>query len=353
MKKKIFSVLFAMALVPFVFGFNVVYAEPYSIPGGPWIQPEQERKEERVHDYDEFVKIMNQIENSSQGAVTIEWYGPTVLGRDIALAIIGTGPTPIMVFAQQHGGERYTAEAMIKIIKNLGSAGNSEVQQILDKFTVLIVPRVNVDGAELGTRRNADNYDINRDHNPTNYPDGFDTFEAALLRDIWGNYLPMIVIDLHHMGTPIRDGQMITVNVSRPFNADSYRELITPDDYPSWPGYEGIEVQSLSKQIGATMYLTLEKMGIGEVELYTRGHASSNPDISRNAFGMLGSATQLVEIRSVGQKSSGYRMQLSYRAVMSVLVSAADGSLFEVDPVVYDAIPPGNWEPSEEEFESH
>jgi hypothetical protein len=38
---------------------------------------------------------------------------------------------------------------------------------------------------------------------------------------------------------------------------------------------------------------------------------------------------------------------------MSVLVSAADGSLFEVDPVIYDEIPPGNWEPSEEEFESH
>lgn len=345
--KKIFAILFAVVLA-------VALALPVAAePEGPFRQPEQEVKLERLLTYDELVKALNQIEQSSQGTVTLEWYGPTVQGRDLPLAIIGTGPTPILIIAQQHGNEPMTCQAAVGAIKYLGSAGNSEVEQILEKFTVLIMPRVNPDGAEMQQRRNADGYDINRDHNPANYPDDFNTFEAATVRDIWEEYKPMIFLDLHHMGTRLP----VTVNVHRPVNEDSHRPLVTPDDYPGWPGYEGREVQSLSKQIGAQMYETLEKMGIGEVELYSRGHASSNPDISRNAYGMLGSATQLVEIRgqmrSLGQKSSGYLIQLPYRSIMTVLVSAADGSLFEVDPADYEVIPPGDtaWPP--EEYESH
>lgn len=347
MKRKIFAILFAVVLA-------LALALPVAAqPEGPWIQDDQEIKMERLDTYDELVKTLNQIEKSSQGTVTMEWYGPTIEGRDLPLAIIGTGPMAILIVAQQHGGEVMTSVAAVNAIKYLGSAGNPEVKQILEKLTVLIMPRVNPDGGEVFQRRNADGYDINRDHNPANYPDNFRTFEAKTVRDIWEEYKPAIFLDLHHMGTRLP----VNVNIHRPVNAASHRPLVTPGDYPGWPGYEGREVQSLSKQIGAQMYETLEKMGIGEVELYSRGRASSNADISRNAFGMLGSATQLVEIRgqarSLGQKSSGYLIQLPYRSFMTVLISAADGSLFEIDPADYEVIPPGDTAFNPEEYDGH
>jgi hypothetical protein len=344
----------SISLILIAIPFSVAFAAPQSIPGGPNRQPNQHVGIERVHSYEELVDTLNQIVQSSQENMLLTWYGPTIQGRYIPLATIGNGPTPVMIIAQQHGGERMTCEAALRAIKHLASAGSPEVKNILEKFTLLIMPRVNVDGAELGTRGNAAGFDINRDHRTTNWPNAYNTFEAKAVRTVWEAYKPMIMMDLHHMGTYTNDDlDLITVNVSRPTNPLSQRPLITPDAYPGWPGFEGKEVKSLSMQIGAELYLTLEAVGFGEVELYTGGNASQDLRIGRNAFGVLGSATQLVEIRGgIGQKSSGYLIELPYRAIMAILESTADGSLFEVDPAIYTNIPPGDLAPEEEE-ESH
>jgi hypothetical protein len=48
----------------------------------------------------------------------------------------------------------------------------------------------------------------------------------------------------------------------------------------------------------------------------------------------------LYEVRSVGQKSSGMLTKQVIIGVMETLKGLANGSVYDVDPAAYDAIPP-------------
>ena len=61
----------------------------------------------------------------------------------------------VMIITQQHGNEVMTTEAALRMIQFL-STGSNKAMDILDYLYVLIVPRVNPDGAELYQRYNVD-----------------------------------------------------------------------------------------------------------------------------------------------------------------------------------------------------
>ena len=60
--------------------------------------------------------------------------------------------------------------------------------------------------------------------------------------------------------------------------------------------------------------------------------------ISRNAYGLLGSASVLVELRAVGQKANGYLAKTGYVAGMSVVESLANRSLYSADVAPAEAL---------------
>jgi hypothetical protein len=67
----------------------------------------------------------------------------------------------ILITAEQHGDEPAAMEGVLRLIADLA---HHNMDHLKSNVALYIVPQVNPDGAEKGTRRNGNNADLNRDH---------------------------------------------------------------------------------------------------------------------------------------------------------------------------------------------
>jgi hypothetical protein len=340
------ALIAAFALV--AFGGVPALAQTDITPGGPWVTDTQVEKREALHSYDELVKTLKKIEKSSKGLVELEVIGLTNQGREIYLAKIGDpSNTPVMFQTQQHGGEPMGTEAALKVIQFL-STGSAQAQKILDELYVLIVVRVNPDGAELWQRYNDDpnapdrrtsrglytsggvGWDINRFHfadwtqsltyqwyliDPVTYPYPENPVpEAQAVMDAFLAYQPIWMVDVHGQGTYVTDaGKNVTSSMLWPTNDDVAAEYV-----------------ELSRQLCVVMMDQMAQYGYATVNQYPGG---SYEGIARNAYGLAGAGSVLVEIKGgIGQKSVGMLVKHTAEQMMSILEATADGSLFDADP---------------------
>lgn len=355
-------------------------AEPSSTPNGPWVTPDQTVSLEAFHTYEELTDELMKIDRRSD-VVEVASAGMTTEGRDVWLVKIGD-PTksPVLIITQQHGDEPHGTEAALDIIKSLGT-GSRQAQKVLDQLYVLIVPRVNPDGATYPTRGNADfsapprsacacpaaggfnasctgifstrfrdtdlySYDINRYH----WPDWTESWEfqcagtpanpvpeAVAVRDVYDTYQPLWVIDVHNQGFNV-------------VQDDADPDINRPNRYVTgsilWPTNDDVaeEPLALSKQL--TVVMKKASLQYGNMEI-TRYNGGDYPGIARNAYGLLGSGSVLVEIAgqieggpgiNIGQKHIGM-LQKNVRVILtSVLEATASGALFGIDPDRAEAI---------------
>lgn len=312
-------------------------ADPQTVPNGPWVQDSQHVSLERLHDHTEMGRTLARIERRSRGAVSVDVVGRSNEGREIYLAKAGTGDRTLLHVAQQHGNEPLGAEAALELLQRV-AAGGSEVEAWLEEVTLLVMPRVNPDGAERFQRYNHDpdcdgdvydgrycregvGFDINRYHSPS-VPLGVNPVpEAVAVQQVFAAYQPDLLVDYHHQGSyASEDGDMITTSVF-------------------WPIADGVPpgAVELSKQTAVTMYDTLEHYGFAEVSQYP---GSDFDGIFRNAYGLRGAGSVLVELRGgIGQKSSGKLIRTAYASMFAVLESYAEGSLTQTDAQRADEIP--------------
>ena len=143
-------------------------------------------------------------------------FGTTVEGRSLPLVVIGDVPDArpasvmagdrvrIWLQANIHGGEVCGKEALLMLLRDVVNGGHEEW---LSSLILLIAPIYNADGNErvaldnrpyqlgpvggMGTRRNAQGLDLNRDHMKLESP------EARALVRAYADYDPHVVIDLH------------------------------------------------------------------------------------------------------------------------------------------------------------
>lgn len=327
---------------------------PPTTPGGPW----GEGNLNGIHSYEQLWSTLRQVDASAKGSFDL---APAPrqsnTGRDIPVVTIGDGPTDVMFIANQHGNEFVVSEGMLSIISTLanGSAGS---QQIREALTVTIVPRVNVDGFDADVtdtsgqttpwRQNYDpsctaapcdpfyaigrGYDINRYHSYSEsaldhpYLPGMDSLnpvpEAIAMRLLWDERQPELVVDYHHQGTYVDDdGQMITGSIMWP-NADEEAELLGLGD-------EWSQTVEDSQRAVAVMLNSVESKGYANI---TRYPSTTTPGIARNAYGLLGSASVLFEMRGdMGQKSAGYIAKTAETTGIELLRAVADGSWLTTD----------------------
>jgi hypothetical protein len=340
------TLIAAFALV--AFGTVPALAQTDITPGGPWLTDTQVEMRQALHSYDELVKTLKKIEKSSKGLMELEVIGLTNQGRDIWMAKIGDpSNTPVMFQTQQHGYEPMGTEAALKVIRFL-STGSAQAQKILDELYVLIVVRVNPDGTELEQRYNDDpnapdrdtsvglytsggvGWDINRFHfadwtesptylaylaDPVTYPYPDNPVpEAQAVMDAFLAYQPIWIVDVHGQGTYVTDaGKNVTSSML-------------------WPRNENVaaEIVDLSKQLCVVMMDQMSQYGYATVNLYPGGTYAG---IARNAYGLAGAGSVLVEIKGgIGQKSVGMLVRHTAEQMMSILEATADGSLYNVDP---------------------
>jgi len=330
MRKIVLPVLLA-ALVA-TLSATAVVAEPQSRPNGPWVQDSQKISYASTHDYDEMVKELRKLENRSKGTMQLEVVGQSNEGRDLYLAKVGTGPKKVMIVTQQHGDEVHGTEAALHFLKAISG---SKYADLREKVTVLVLPKINPDGSDRIQRQNHDpgcvdpnclegvGYDMNRFHDPATPLSENPVPEAVAMRKAHAKYQPDVVLDYHNQFSYVSDdGDMITMSMM-------------------WPLSEGVdpEVVDDSKRATAIIADAVSAYGHAEVSKFPGGTA---PGIARNAYGLLGSATVLIEQRGqeeMGQKGIGYMVKQAYVSMFSVVGALADGTFDDVDPAEADALP--------------
>lgn len=379
-------------------------AAPAMIPNGPSGSNDSTAS---LLSYAQLVRALQSAVHTSRGTATLKeapWISNA--GRVVPYVVIGTGPTRVMIIAQQHGNEMETSDSAANLVRTLAN-NSKESNAIRAALTVVVVPRVNVDGFD-GTnaddtpltdsagntppwRQNYDprfttnplpafyqrgrGYDINRYHafrpecpldNP-NYPNittgvtscekadlnsrpgssydlrlGNPVPEAKNIRWLNDQYKPVAVLDMHHQGTPVHNGQMVTGSTLYPTAASTATRLLEVDPNAVTRFNAG---QTMAKRVVVLIAQTLAQYPYATLTRYPGG---TEPGISRNAYGLLGAGSVLLELRGgIGTKSGGYIQKIGYHASMAIVSAMAkDPTLSAYDPAMADVlVVPANGQP--------
>jgi len=205
--------ILALTYLNVVATFSTVYAadDPYWIP------------------YSQIGPTLREIEKTSN-RVRVEVIGQSAGGRDLYLAIVsapeamgrlgvyqairqqmvkdpskaqemidtfGDFKVPFYVQGSIHGTEYPGVDAVIRLIKTLAYDDTPEVRTILDNVILLANVDANPDGRVLGTRGNANGFDLNRDFITQSQP------ETRAAVSVFTEWNPMVVLDLHGFSRPM------------------------------------------------------------------------------------------------------------------------------------------------------
>ena len=128
--------------------------------------------------------------------VDLRTIGVSREGRDIHALFFSRGRPPqarreevltVLISCQQHGNEPSGKEAALELARQLVRDDGG----ILDHLDLILVPQVNPDGSEAGTRRNAAAADLNRNHVILSEP------EVQALHKLFLDWMPEVTLDVH------------------------------------------------------------------------------------------------------------------------------------------------------------
>ncbi len=120
--------------------------------------------------------------------------GYSVLEKPIHLIEIGSGKAKLLIWSQMHGNESTTTKAIVDFL-NFMTSDNSLAEALRQQFIFKIIPILNPDGAELYTRANANDIDLNRDFIDLSQP------ESIMLMDLFGSFNPDFCFNMHDQRT--------------------------------------------------------------------------------------------------------------------------------------------------------
>jgi hypothetical protein len=128
----------------------------------------------------------------------------------------GIGKIRILAWSQMHGNESTATKALFDLF-NFFDSKSSDSQRLLAECTFCFVPILNPDGAEMYTRENANEIDLNRDAQNLSQP------ESRVLRKLFHDFDPDYCFNLHDQRTIFEvgfTGRPATIS----FLAPSYNE---------------------------------------------------------------------------------------------------------------------------------
>lgn len=341
-----------IAMLVFLLAFPVFGSSAGAVGQGPNYNGNETVKGERLTSQEDLLAEVHRAADRSQFIET-EIIGQSVQGRDIPLVKFGTNPdSPTILFlTQQHGNEVMTTEATLNVIKGL-SNNSKHNRELAEEINIFFLPRLNPDGAVgdvnfdtsdhlaggIATRANANNVDLNRDHNTLSQPE-----TLALHNNVLRAYDIDYLVDFHHQGARSGiDGELVSGSILYPTN-----ELVDP------------EVREMSQRLGSVMYNAVEDRGYGLLARYNGGTANT---IARNGLAAeYGIATLLFEMRGMidhtnesvvlGQKSNGYLIQQGVVSMEAAINAIAYGGINEADITFWDTLEVQSFVEGEEETE--
>jgi hypothetical protein len=145
----------------------------------------------RLFKHSDIVPLMQK--HTASGLLKNEILGKSVQGRSIHHLSTGTGKTKVLLWSQMHGDESTATMALFDLFNFLAADDefNDFRKNLLSKLELHFIPMLNPDGAQIWTRRNAMDIDINRDAQNLATP------EANILMGLGKQLRPQFGFNLH------------------------------------------------------------------------------------------------------------------------------------------------------------
>lgn len=263
------------------------------------------------------VKSLQALQSRYPERIRLEEAGKSHQGRSIQLLSIGQGEKNILLWSQMHGDEPSATPALLDIASFLAEhADKPSIKPILENFTLLMIPMLNPDGAEVYTRRNAQGIDINRDALMLATPEG------RILKRVRDEYEPMLGFNLHDQDrrTAVGNSGKVANMAVLAVSGDAANTLT--------PG------RKRTKRASAAIVEAV-------ADFIPGGMARYDEDWSPRAFGdnITAWGTPVVLIESGGlPPGNGFAQltRLNFVAILTVLQSLAHDDLIGHDAQVYE-----------------
>lgn len=225
----------------------------------------------------------------------------TAEGLEDVAAIKRLGRPVVWLIGQQHGNEPAGGEAMLALAAALAEG---ELAPLLSKVTVVIVPRVNVDGAAGGRRGLASGADPNRDHLLLGQP------EIRALHHAMQILPPDVIFDHHEFSVAwrwlekfggLQQPDVMILEATNPLIPRALTEIERGLYRPA------LEAAIRAHGLVQHDYVTTSA-DASDKRVSLGGTA---PGIARNTFGLRGSVSYLIETRGVGIGLQSYQRRVA------------------------------------------
>ncbi|HKA43225.1 MAG TPA: M14 family metallocarboxypeptidase [Burkholderiales bacterium] len=224
----------------------------------------------------------------------------------------------VLLVGLQHGNEPAGGEAMLVMAQEL-AAGS--LTGLLDRITVVIMPRANPDGAHYFTRSPYGNTDINRDHVKVDLP------ETAALHRVVNEFQPHVFADAHEFSVATRWIEKFGLLQSYDFTLLYATNPNVPR--PLTELANGLFLRDLRREMEKARY-TWFWYYTTSYDLKDKRVAmgGTTPDIGRNFAGLQNAISFLVETRGVGIGRDSYarRVHTHLVAMTSLLTTTAENA---------------------------
>jgi hypothetical protein len=258
--------------------------------------------------------VLGSLGRSAQGR-EIPYLIFTKEGLTEASAIVALGRPILWFIGLQHGNEPAGGEAMLALAASLA---HGALRPFLDRVTVVVVPRANPDGAAAFTRSTGSGADLNRDHILLTLP------ESTALHAKLVELPPDVVIDAHEFSVANRWLQKFAViEASDAMLLYATHPMVHPAITTLADGVFRGALEAAWKAHGLTSFWYHTTSYRTDDRLVSMG--GNAPGIARNAFGLMGAVSFLIETRGVGVGLQAFQRRVATHvlAAEAVIATAA------------------------------
>ena len=266
-------------------------------------------------------QFWNAVENSIHApALRYESIGRSILGREIRAVTFGNGPTRVLLWSQMHGDEATATMALADLFRFFAEGTSHPLHQRIGRdLTVVFVPMLNPDGAELFQRQNAIGIDVNRDARRLVTP------EARALKSLRDRLEPHFGFNLHDQSARTRAGR----------EGPPSGIALLPPAYDEPKSYN--DVRARARLVAATLARAFAYEIPGRVAKY-------DDEFNPRAFGDLmqqwGTSTVLIESGALPDDPQKQRLRvLNAAAILDALDAIATRGYQTADPAWYERLP--------------
>jgi hypothetical protein len=257
-----------------------------------------------------------------RGTLKVTKFGESLQGRALNAITVGNGPTTVLLWSQMHGDESTATMTLADMLAWFSSPTRERDvlrETLTSRLTIVMVPMLNPDGAELFQRENAMGIDVNRDARRLSTP------EARALKALRDSIRPSFGFNLHDQNARTlgnTSGRQVGIALLAPA-ADAERSYGP--------------VRSTARLVAARMRTVLEREISGRVAKYDDAF---NPRAFGDLIQQWGTSTVLIESGALPNDPEKQKLrEVNMIAILTALESIATGSYRAANPEAYESLP--------------